>query len=451
MSLGEKLSTRFWLCPALLLALGGTALPAYGKRVNGRITFGGYAANENFSDEDSGSTRNDFLTTSGRLFLEASELGERENWSTTLDLRDKHDFFDKLDRERLQLTDHNTFQVRQMSGRYGREGRRGFFEFGRFPLIDAGNVQCDGAAVGFMPNSAVTMTAFGGLNPKRPDQQYMTFNSNAQHYGGIVQYQNLRGGWSKNLFASAALVEQRVEGQVDRRYLFSSSSVQWSPQSRLIHLLYLDFVPRTYVQTGYLDLNLGITRALEAQVRGLAVDVIEYSRRQGLRERLAPSPYREGTVGLSLLSAKNIRGVLDLTYGKRSDQLDKRELRIKLQMPRLISPKWDASLSLINRDNFISKDTLGRGGLGYFSRRYELSVEAESGLEKYNDGTNRHPLTVEFSGGYYMSRALFTALSYERAQDEKVKINSVFLKVSYRFGNEEIAPLRNGAAPRGRL
>lgn len=451
MSSIEKLITRFSICPAILMGIFSLSSLAHATRVNGRITWGGYAASETFADQASGSTRNDFLTTSGRFFLQASEMGEEQDWQTTVDLRDKHDFFDKLEREKLKLTDRNTLQVRQVSARYDKS-KNATLQFGRFPLIDAGNVHCDGAAIGYKPNRNWTFTGFGGLNAKRPDQQYVTFNEDSLGYGGFAQFQSQVGGWDNNLFGSLALVEQRVAGAVDRRYLYTVSSQQWAADSRLIHFMYLDFVPRTYIQTAYVDWNQRLSEGWSIETRGLAVDVIEYSRRQGVRERLEASPYKEGNLAITrqINSAMNL--IADTTYGKRSaDGLDKREYRIKLQMPRLISPKWDSSISGIYRDNFTSKDTVLRGGIGYFSRTWELSSELETGIEKYEDGKDLHPITLEISYGYYLSRELYLALSAEHAKDELVSITSAFIKVGYRFGNEELAPLRNGAAPRGRL
>ena len=369
-----------------------------------------------------------------------------------MDLRDTHDFFDKLDRERLRLTDRNTLQIRQANGRFESKNQKAFVQFGRFPMIDAGNVHCDGAALGFRPTSEWTLSGFGGLNPKFPDQQHLTYNSNALEFGGVAQYQRSRGGWDRNLFGSVALVEQQLDGRAGRRFLYTNSSAQWSPQSRLIHFMYVDFVPRTYVQTAYFDWNQMLSPKWSTQLRGLAVDVIDYARRMDLREKLEPSPFREGSFAVRKAFSPRLTALADVSYGKRlADQLDRKEFKVKLQMPQLISAKWDASIGGVLRENFISRDTYLRGGIGYFSMRWEMSLDLDTGVEKYESGLIRHPLYLSLSYSYFLARDLFLALAVERAQDEVVAINSGFFKLTYRFGNQEPAPLRDGAAPRGRL
>lgn len=452
MSSKRKLSIGSTVCPAFLLTLLICSGFAHAALVTGRLTVGGYAASETFQDADGGSVRNDFLTASSRLYLQASQMGQRKNWQLTTDVRDKHDFFDKLDRERLQLNERNTVQVRQLNARYDSSGRRTFTTVGRFPVLEAGNVHSDGVMAGLSPSATWTLAAFGGLNAKRNDQQYVTYNPESIGYGAYARYQSDRRNWNKNLYGSLAFVEQQYEGQVDRRYLYTTSLQQWSGRARLIHFLYLDFVPRTYVQTAYLDWAFGLSNSWTAGLRGLAVDVIEYSRRQGVRESLEPSPYKEGTFSLIKNFHAKLRTIVDVTYGKRSsDNLDKKEYKLKFQMPQLISNRWDSSLTAIVRDNFVSQDTLGRASLGYFSRRWEMSLDFETGVEKYDSGEILHPLVAEISYGRYFSRRAFLALSIERAQDEEVAINSAFFKFTYRFGNEDVAPIRDGASPRGRL
>ena len=75
MSSDKKLSIGSWLCPVLLLSVGGATFTARAARINGRINLGGYAATESFSDEAAGSFRNDFLTNSARFFF--ASLGVR--------------------------------------------------------------------------------------------------------------------------------------------------------------------------------------------------------------------------------------------------------------------------------------------------------------------------------------------------------------------------------------
>lgn len=424
---------------------------AHATSVTGRVTVGGYGSTETFNDTTSGSTRNDFMTGSGRLYLRVSDYGKNKNWEFTSDLRDKHDFFDKLDRERLSLTDKNALQVRQLSGVYQDDSKSTEIMVGRFPIFDAGSVHCDGALVGWKPVSRWSLSSFAGLNARRPDQQYVSSNPDSFTYGGLVGYQSRGDSRDSSLFASAALVEQQIGGQTDRRYLYTTSHRQWG-RSHVLHLLYLDFVPRTYVQSGYFGWNQDVSPKFSFNLNGIAVDVIEYSRRQGVRERLESSPYKEGTFEVTHRSSERFSTALAISHGERSaDRLDKNEMRVKWQMPRLISPKWDASMGLVYRDNFTSHDVLARGGVGYFTRRWEISANLEGGQEKHDSGETLNPLAVDVSFARYHSRSLFWTLTAERIQDQRVVINGAFFRLSYRFGNEEVPPVRDGAVPRGRL
>ncbi len=420
--------------------------------IDGRITAGGYAASETFSDSSAGSDKNDFLTTSARFYLRASEMGERKNWHFTSDVRDKHDFFDKLDRERLQLGSANRVQLRELNLRFDAPSKSAYGVGGRFPVPEAGSVYCDGGLAGLKPRPTWTVATFGGLNARRNDQQYVTYNPNNYNYGAFLQYQSQGRGWDRNLYSSLAFVQQTQGAEVDRSYLFTNTSYQWSARSRVVNLLYLDFVPRTYIQTAFFDWQQRLSSSWTSRLTALGVDVIEYTRRQGIRERLEPSPYKEARAGLTKEFSSRMRITGDYAYGYRdSDKMNKKDYRLLFHFPRLISPQWDLSARAGYRDNFTSTDLYARFGLGYFRRNWELTFDAEYGVEKYEGGETLHPIILEVSSGFYISQRTLAALAVDYAQDERVKIASAFVKVSYRFGSQEVAPTRDGASPRGRL
>ena len=89
--------------------------------------------------------------------------------------------------------------------------------------------------------------------------------------------------------------------------------------------------------------------------------------------------------------------------------------------------------------------------MGYFSYKKEYSLDAEWASEKQTDGSTLNPLILEANMGYHLAKHQFFALSLQSASDEKVNILGVYFKYSYRFGNKELAPIRDGASPRGRL
>lgn len=421
-------------------------------KIHGRLTIGGYAAQERFVDDTGGSNANDVLVFSSRLYYRASELGENGAWEWTSDFRDKHDFFDKLDRERLQLTDRNTFQLRQLSLKFAPKSTRTSATAGRFQIPEAGAAAVDGAQLEHRSASGWSTGAFGGLNPKRPDQSFYQFNSDSTILGLASTYQSSAAGWGRNFYLSHALVQESVKSEVDRQYLYHNLVYQWQEMSRIVSLVYLDFVPRTYIQTESLLWQQKWSNFFSSQLSALGIDVIEYSRRQGVRERLVPSPYREGSARLTFSTSPLSKIEVAGLYGKRdADNLSRSEFTLTIESNRIFGKQWDSFVRVGYRPNFVSRDEFLHLYLGYFSRVWESTVDLEYGIEKYNDGTLKHPLIAELSLSNYLSKSLFTTVSIERAADEQVAIWTGFFRLGYRFGNQELPPVRDGSPPRGQL
>jgi len=451
MTSGEKLSQ--WLVAGALFALAAPFL-AHGAatKIHQRYSFGGYAATERYkNDSSSGTDSNDFAILSGRAFLRVHDWGESK-WEFVSDLRDKHDFFDKLDKERLTLNARNELQVRQLSLR--RPNPSGFWspQAGRFAVPEAGAVFVDGAQIENHWTKAVRTSVFGGLNPKQDADSYLKFNSEANVYGGNLTIQSQTGGWHQNFYSSTALVEKTYGGHRDRQYLFENLNYQWSRDGRFLGLLYLDFIPRSYVQTANAILQQGISQSFAIEAQGLMVDAIEYSRRQGVLERLPSSPYREGSLQVTLLPGSTSRLFVKGTYGKRQvDQLDKNEVMAGWSGTGFISPKWDLRAAGGVRKNFTSDDQFARGGLGYFSRKWESTLDVDFSAQTYATGQVLHPLITELTLANYYSRRTYSTLAFQHAADEDKTIMSVFFRVGFQFSNQEVPPVRDGAPPRGAL
>jgi len=75
----------------------------------GRIVLGNYLSSENFTSPIAGSTSNNAIDFSGRLYLKVYNISS-EDFETVMDLRDKYDLFDKLDQQNLLLTPGNTIK-----------------------------------------------------------------------------------------------------------------------------------------------------------------------------------------------------------------------------------------------------------------------------------------------------------------------------------------------------
>ena len=438
---------------ALLIAIGVLILPnsSQAEKIHGRFTLGGFASTERFTESTFGSDKNDFATLSARSFLKIDEIGEGK-WEFVSDLRDKHDFFDKLDREKLALTAKNDFQVRQLSMRRPSKNHFWSGQLGRFPIPEAGAVYVDGLQVGNHWSPAFRSGLFGGLNPKQDSLSYLQFNPKATIYGLNLTYEPQQRSWARNAFYTLAVVNQIYENHLDRNYLYHNTIFQWNEDSRVIALLYLDFVPRVFVQTYSANWQQGLIRSFSTDLRVLGVDVIEYSRRQGVLEVLPPSRYSEGGIDLIFRPNSSAKYILSSMHGAREiDGLTRSEVDLAVYSSRFFSSNLDAYLVLGSRKNFTSQDRLIRTGGGYFSRSWESSLDLEYAIQQNTSGVTTHPLIAEVSLSHYYSKQTFFTLSFNRSADENVTIMSTFFKVGYRFGTQETPPVRDGAPPRGKL
>ncbi|HEY8269344.1 MAG TPA: hypothetical protein VIG33_00525 [Pseudobdellovibrionaceae bacterium] len=415
----------------------------------GRFVFGGFTATEKFTTDAFGSDSNDEMVFSSRLFYKVTNMGEG-NWEFVSDLRDKHDFFDKLDRERLQLTDRNEFQARQINTRWVNPGGQLSLSLGRFPVQDVGAIYTDGVLAEYRWTPSLWSSFFGGKNPQAESHSYLTFNPQANIAGAGLTYQSRTGGWARNFYLTNGVVSESYGNETDRSFLFHEMNYQWEENSRILSLMYFDFVPRSYIQNGSLIWQQEYTENLSSELGILAMDSIEYYRHQGIRETLPPSPYQEAQAKFSIGSPRSSRWTLGTISGHRAyDQKNKTEVSLSYFQSRVFAPNWDLYAKGGNRNNFVSTDTFFRTGAGYFSRKWEFSLDVGYATEKHEDGTLLHPLEIEFSVSNSISRTLFWTGSIQRATDESVTILTSFFKLGYRFGEAETAPRRDAAPLRG--
>lgn len=436
---------------AIIFIFFGIVPRASALKIYGTFNFGGLASTERFSSSATTTASNDVQLLSARSYFKLTDWGEGK-WELVSDLRDKHDFFDKLNSERLGLVSRNEFQIRQLSIRKPNPDQFWAGQVGRFPVLEAGSVWVDGVQVENHWTSQTKSSLFSGLNPKKDYLSYLEFDPKAQIYGLNITHQNLAGGWGKNLYLSSALAVQNYDGHVDRQFWFNNFVFQWHPESRLIFLMYLDFVPRTYVQNGNIIWQQGWSQYFSTDLTGFAIDAIEYSRRKGVLEKIDPSPYREVSVQLNYRRQGASRSYLKYSNGRRDvDGLSKQEVSIGVLESQIFSMRWDAFFILGRRNNFQSDDNFVRSGLGYFSRKWESNLDLEYGIQVNKDGTSTRPFVAELSLAHYFSRQAYLVASYLRGADERVVINSWFVKFGYRFGSQEVPPVRDGAPPRGSI
>jgi|GEM_PF-3095019 len=449
-----RLPSAIWKRIALLFGGGGCLIfPAKSGafKTHGRVTFGGYSSTETFKDTSAGSTSNDFMRMAGRLHLKLSDI-DTEKYIFTADVADKFDGFGKLNRTEYQLDPNNVWQTKQLSFANPNSNGDYFYEVGRFPLLDAGNLSCDGVQLGYRQTSAISLGAFGGLNPRRIDQLYYTFNSQSNIYGFFFAYRPKDNEWNKNFLLNHALVQETVNGETDRQYLFHNMFWQWQESSRLLTNLYLDMVPKTFIQNGSVNWQQSWNPEFSTEFSYLTYDVITYLRQQNVREQLPSSPYHESNAAFREQWNKQTLFELSFRQGERDlDHLTKSKVTLGTRFMQIWGKRFDAYLKLSSGKNFISNDNYITLGLGYYSDKWEFNIDENLGTEKYDNGTTLHPLISEISASRVLSQQLFISTSLQSASDERVQILSAFLRLGYRFGNQEIPPIRDGAPPRGKL
>ena len=427
-----------------------TTSKAFGFRYHGRVALGVYNSVEQFKNPGFSSEHNDVRNLSGRFYLGLAELGPTD-MEFVADLRDKHEFFGQLTKDQLSLEERNTFQVRQLSVGDPKAFGRGYYQLGRFSVMDAGSVFNDGLEMGWR-NASWKTGLFAGLNAKRHEQSYVQSNSESKQGGLYVTYEGQSGGWSKVLRISHAFVQQMYESDVDRQFVYQNILYQWGRYNRILSLLYVDLVPRTNVQNGLVSFQNRITRRFENQLNVSGVDVVEYQRNQGVREKLDPSPYQEVKDKVTFRQTPRLSWIVQGRYGiRKADDLKRTEGAIGVGLPGYFSKRWDMFVIGGTRNEFTSKGYFLNFKIGYFSDKRELTLSLDAATEKYEDGSKLTPIIVELGATQHLSKKFFGILSLQGATDEEVTIMGAFVRLGYRFGNREISPLRDGAAPRGQL
>lgn len=423
----------------------------FAVKTHGRFTFGTFASTERFTETTFGSDKNDRLISSARLFYKVSDVGQ-DRWEFITDLRDKHDFFDKLDKEKLELSDRNDFQTRQLLARWVNPAGSWSSSLGRFQLPEAGAIFVDGAELEYRSGSQWRWGAFAGLNPRNLETSYVQTNVDANQYGLFSTFQSHQKGWDKNFYATHSLVQQSFKSQTERRFFYHNMIYQWEEPSRFISTLYLDTYPSTKVQTGHIIYQQGLGPKWSTEFSALTIDVVEYARRAGILERLEPSPYREAQHHSSFLLNASHSVFYRILGGQRDyDDLQKSEFKLGWQGRGFLKSRVDLFFLAGHRDNFTSNDSFASVGGGYYSRVWELTGSAIYEIRKNDDTTLTHPLILELAYTRFISKTLFGTFSVEHTSDETVQIQSAFFKVGYRFGSQEVPPIRDGAPPRSQL
>lgn len=449
-----KLNNHFFYKQILLFCIGLSVLKtntAFATKTSGRISLGATSVSEKYAQSTSGSTTNDILIASGRFFYKIIDLGT-DKWEIVTDIRDKNDFFGHLNKDLLQLDSKNDFQIRQLSARWLNPAGAISTTMGRFQVLEAGSVFVDGANLEYRITRELKTGIFAGLNPKKIESPNLEFQQDAQEAGLYLTYQSKSRDWDDNFYLTHGLVQQKYKSETERSYLFQNLVYQWQEDSRVINTAYFDFVPSSKVQTLNFLYQQWLNDIFSTELGYLRIDVIEYRRKQGLLEKLTASPYSETHLSVDSRIDRKQTLKAKVSFGQREiDSLKKTEYSIGHNISQLFSDKVDLQTQIGIRKNFTSDDQFFKFDIGYFSKSWELFINQQFEQNKNIDGTTSHPLTSELGVTSYLSRQFFITGSFQRIADETVTIYSTLFRLSYRFGDTESAPIRDGAPPRGAL
>ncbi len=432
---------------------------AHAVIATGRFTFGGFISQENLSPNvtigSAGS--NDFQTFSGRMYLNLQKVG---SFDLTTDLRDKHDFFDHVNpltnqqvnpQQLPSYSSADDFQVYEASAKYPNRDGSFYASLGRFNLMEAGGAFVDGIELGKRFANNWRFGFFGGHNPKRPEDWYVRTDNPDYDYGLYLNYQSPSGQVDRYLNASTALYFNQVNGFADRIYLFSNIVYQRNASSHWISNLFLDFVPRVFIQNGMIYYNQGVGSKLDFSLQASAVDAIGYQEIHNILETLPSSAYHELDFQTRYLFKSTARILFDTRWGERDvDGKLREEIKLGAGSTGFLGEKLALTGSIGWLHDFIAEGPEALFDLGYFSRKWDCGLTTRAAVQTRTDGDPNntsalHPLMLDLHFGNIMNRVLYSMVSFQYAQNEIVSAISAFFKITYRFGPNDLAPVNDKA------
>ncbi len=416
----------------------------------GRFSVGAFSSTEKFNSTADGAPENDAQNFLGRMYLRVADI-ESGHSEFVADLRDNYDMFGTLNMTQQQLDSKNAFQARTIYvGNFPAKNKWNY-EVGRFSLMETGGTFTDGLVVQHHFTEASRLGIFGGANPYSEADQLVEYVPHAIDMGIYFSYEPNEPRAVKNFFMNFALVQNQYSSEVDRQYFYENIYYQWGPKSRILTTGYLDFVPTTKLQTGTFNYDQRVNDRQTSHLHLLAVDTITYRRLQNIRSTLPASPYEQGQLYWDFLWGRDNMIQPMVTYGHREvDGLTKNENRLNVIFNDFEDHRLDANFYIGQRSNFVSQDLFAGLGGGFYSAKWEFSGDLQLAQENYSAQV-LHPITATANVSYVQNRDLFYVASLEYAQDENVVIWANFLKLTYRFGSKETAPLRDGAPTKGAL
>lgn len=419
----------------------------------GRLISGGFFSKEVFRNSEL-DRYNDVAVFSERLFVNFDRISET-NTEFTVDIRDKHNLFDKLSSERLKLVSGNKLQLHQFN--LHNLSNEGFaYSLGRFPIYEAGAVHVDGLDIGFknvMWGLNSKFSLFYGLNPELADQSEIKFNTETKTIGGYWTLESKGKDWDNYFYTSSSLVRQSYKTEVDRFYFYNNIAFQDVSGKNLSSVLYLDLEPKINVQNLWLTYLFELSNKYKLRTSVSTIDSLQYSRNQDVRETLPSSKFHQLALSLRSpnLDNNNIFEV-KTSYGVRQvDQKNRAEIKLGYSLPKFINEEVSANFNIGLRKDFTLNALMFGGGLIHSNNKREISFTQDIQLEKSEVDSMNYAFITEGSYTKFFSRSLFGIVSLQNIYDKNVSIFSALFKISYRFGEGGQAPIRDGSPPMGAL
>lgn len=420
----------------------------------GRFISGGFFSKEVFRSSQF-DRYNDVAILSERLYVNFDKIQD-SNAEFTVDLRDRENFFDKLDKERLKLTGRNRLQLHQFNLHNG-SGNEGFdYSLGRFPLSEAGAIYLDGLDFGIRKNLfgiGSKFSLFYGLNPQLVEDAQIKISKNLKAYGGYWILENKGQDWESYLYSTTSLVRQVYKSELDRFYFFNNTNLQSANGQNFSSILYLDLHPKVYIQNLWTTYAVNLENKYKLRTSLSTIDSLHYERNQDVRETLPSSRYHQASTSLRSPSTYNQTSYeTKFTFGYREvDNKYMGELKLGSFFPMVFKDEISASLNLKLKKNFVSNDVGFGGGILHSNKFREIAFNQDVLFEKKKIETLNYAFITEGSYTKFFSRSLFGIASIQNTWDRRVSIFSVLFKLSYRFGEGGQAPIRDGSPPMGQL
>jgi len=387
-----------------------------------------------------------------RFYFSSTNINNSDQ-SLIFDIRDKHDLFGKVAKERRNLNSKNSLQVKTLQYKFGENNKKYYFGIGRHVVKNTGGKIIDGFEIKKKQSRRFDFSLFAGYNPQTYGESELKWNSHKIVTGITSHWAPNKNTWGKNNFITNALILEEIENSSNRVYLQNSFLLNNQENSIFQGVSFLDLTPTLYIQNIWLSYLFFKSRFTRYSISITSVDQVLQTKQSDVFDNLDASRYSEITTKISSrIRASHNSLTTRFRYGKRqSDNKEKLEATSGINIPSLILKSDLSNFKLGIRNNFDYKEALLSFSTIIPTNSFEFFLDQDIIVRRYKNSKIITPIVSELGLTYMTSKSLFLTTSVQYAKDDKVNIFSLFFKLVYRFGNKATTPLRNGKVRKGRL